>query len=118
MPSTAADVHLQIFLGSQNSDKAATTISNVDYWIITGIHCEMMTKAASFAEVDLEVRLQGKVFRVLSDMTCTDNHSGDIQFKPYIIIPKNSDVRLRAISDSASGRDVSGEVHGVLAIIV
>ena len=78
------------------------------------MNAEIFTKASSFAEVDLEIRLKGKVFRQVAETSCSDSHAGLINFHPYIIVPPNSDVRLRAISDAAGGRDVGGEIHGVL----
>ncbi len=114
VPDTPAGVHLMVRAGENQSEKASTSISSVDYWVITHMNCDMLTKAASFAEVDLEIRLSGKVFRPVVDISCSDSHAGLVQFAPYIIVPSNSDVRLRAISDSASGRDVGGEIHGAL----
>ena len=114
VPDTDAKVHLLVRAGENQSEKASTSISSVDYWVITHMNCDMLTKAASFAEVDLEIRLASKTFRVIADISCSDSHAGSINFLPYLIVPPNSDVRLRAISDSASGRDVDGEIHGVL----
>ena len=114
VPDTDAKVHLLVRTGENQSEKAATALSSVDYWVITHMNCDMLTKAASFAEVDLEIRLESKVFRPIVDISCSDSHAGLVTFAPYVIVPPNSDVRLRGISDSASGRDVGGEIHGSL----
>lgn len=114
VPDTAAGVHLLVRTGENQSEKASTSISSVDYWVITHINADMLTKAAAFAEIDLEIRLAGKVFRPIVEISCSDSHAGVFSFAPYIIVPPNSDVRLRGISDSASGRDVAGEIHGLL----
>ena len=116
VPDTDAGVHCQIRAGQQQSDKAATTLSSVDYWVLTSYHGEVLTKASAFAEVLLEIRLSGKIFRAVSTLACSNSNTGLVEFKPYFVVPPNSDIRLRAISDTdaGSGRDVSGEIHGVL----
>ena len=113
VPQIPAGVHLQIRAGTNQSDKASTSISSVDYWIVTAVYADMLNKTAAFGEVDLEVRLEGGVFRTIADMGVSDSHSGRIEFKPYLIIPPNSDVRLRAAVGS-NGKDVSGGIEGVL----
>ena len=114
VPNTAAKVHLLVRTGENQSEKASTSISSVDYWVITHVNADMLTKAAAFAEVDLEIRLADKVFRPIIEISCSDSHAGVFSFTPYIIVPPNSDVRLVAASDSAAGRDVAGEIHGAL----
>lgn len=114
VPDTSSKVHCQIRAGEQQSEKCATTLSSSDYWVITGFYADMMTKSSAFAEVDLEIRLYGKVFRPIAHISCSNAHRGEIQFTPYVIVPPNSDVRLRAVSDSATGRDVAGVIKGAL----
>ena len=113
VPVTPAGVHCQIRAGEQQTEKASTTISSVDYWVITSFYGDMLEKAAAFGEVDLEVRLSGKVFRPIADIGVGDTHNGRLEFKPYLVIPPNSDVRLRALVN-ANGKDVSGGIEGVL----
>lgn len=117
VPDTPAGVHCMIRAGQNQSEKASTTISNVDYWIVTGFRADVLEKTAAIADVSLEVRLQGKVFRQVANVSCSNNHAGMIEFKPYLIIPKNSDVRLRALA-SSSNTSVTGVIEGVLAIVV
>lgn len=113
VPVTAALVHLQIRAGEQQSEKAATTISSVDYWVITSIYADMLEKTAASADVQLEVQRSGGVFRQVTDMSASSNHRGFQDFKPYIIVPSNADVRLRAAA-SANDKDVSGGIIGAL----
>lgn len=114
VPNTPALVHLQIRAGQQQSEKAATTLSSVDYWIITKFYCDMLTKSASYAEVALEIRLAGKVFRPRAAISCSNSNEGVLEFNPYIIVKPNSDIRLVGVSDSGTGRDVSGGIMGFL----
>lgn len=115
VPDDAAQVHIMIRAGMNQTEKAAATLANGQFWIVTGFTGEVLTKAASFAEVELEIRFAGKVFRQLVNVSCSGNHSGKYSFKPYSIIPQNADVRLRAISDSAGGREIYGSIQGFLA---
>ena len=114
VPVTPAGVHCQIRAGQQQSEKASTTLSSSDYWVVTSFYADMLTKSAAFAEVALEVRLAGKVFRRVASISCSDAHRGNFDFKPYLIVPANSDIRLRGVSDAVGGRDVSGGIEGSL----
>lgn len=117
VPDTDTKVHMQINAGQQVSEKCATTISSEDYWIVTSIYGDMLKKAAGFAEVDFQVRKSGKVFSTHIDISCSDGARGEHEFKPYFIVPKNSDVRLSALASAAS-TDVAGGIQGVLAKVV
>lgn len=117
VPDTDAKVHLIIEAGEQQSEKAATTISNSDYWILTSCYADMLKKSAAFAEVELQIRLAGKVFRAQVIISCTDGGRGVHEFKPYLIAPKNADVRLVATA-SAAGTAISGGIQGVLATVL
>lgn len=117
VPTTAADVHLQLGAGEQQSEKASTTISNTDYWIVTRFYGDVLEKTASSAEIHLEIRQNGKVFREVAMCSASSNHRGDFPFQPYLIVPKNSDIRLSAIADGAN-TDISGGIMGVLAKVI
>lgn len=117
VPDTDAKVHLQLGAGEQQSEKASTTISNTDYWILTRFYGDILEKTASSAEIHLEMRLNGKVFREVAMCSASSNHRGVFDFKPYFIVPKNSDIRLSAIADGAN-TDISGGMMGVLAVVV
>ena len=117
VPNTAAKVHLIVVAGVNNSEKAATTISNTDYWIITGFYADCLEKTAAFGIVHLEVREVGKTFINKIDIACSTNFRGEHKFAPYLIIPKNADIRLRA-TGNAAGKDISGGLGGVLAIVI
>ena len=117
VPDTPAGVHLQISAGKQQSNKASTTMSSTDYWIITSFYCDYLKKTAGFADVELQVRLPGKVFREQVTAGCSDGARGVHNFLPYFICPKNSDIRLVATAGAAS-TPISGGIQGVLASIV
>lgn len=122
-PTNTAKIHLTMpafSVSSANSSyKASTSLSSVDYWIVTGFHAALQEKTANlFAVVKLQYRRAGATWRDASDPIVLSS-GGDTtrHFDPYFIIPKNSDVRLIAQGSSA-GISVSGGIDGYLAIIV
>ena len=117
VPTDKTKVHLLVSIGKNQSEKCTTSISSVDYWILTSLHAGVLTKTAATAEFELQVRLSGKVFRNIHDFSANSS-SGTIELllDPYIIVPKNSDVRMRATS-SANNTEVEAGMNGYLAIV-
>ena len=89
-----------------NSEKGATTISNNDYYIVTGFYADCLEKSAAYGIIHLEVREAGKTFINKIDIEASTNDSGDHRFTPYLIVP------------NAAGKDFSGGFEGVLASVV
>lgn len=116
VPDTGAKVHLTVAAGENQSEKASVTISDTDYWIVTGFYGDILKKQAAFASVDFEIREVGKVFRHRISLGISGGHSFH-PFEPYFIVPKNADVRLVAVADGAN-TDISGGIQGVLAKII
>lgn len=116
VPQTATKIHLLIIAGKNNSSKCSTTISSQDYWILTNMTCEIIEKAISYAEVHLEIREKGKVFREHAHVSCSQSSNGFLEFLPHVIVSPNSDVRLTASADGASTY-IGGAINGYLAII-
>jgi len=113
VPATGSKVHLIVEAGLNNSEKAATTISSVDYWVITGFYGDCLEKTAAFGILHLEVRESGGVFVNKVDITTSTSVRGVHTFKPYLIVKPNSDIRLRASTNTA-GKDISGGIQGAL----
>jgi hypothetical protein len=113
VPQTAALVHTQIRAGRQQSEKCATTIENNNYWAITGWRADMLEKQATFGEIQIETRLPGGVFKPFVTAGVSDNHSADQVQVPYVIVPSNADVRMRAAT-GANDKDMSGWLCGAL----
>ena len=117
VPDTDAKVHIMIEAGFNNSEKAATTISGTQYWILTSFYADCLEKKSDYGTVHLEVREQGKTFINKVDISASTHANGDHFFKPYLIVPKNADIRLR-VSASTAGKDFSGGIQGTLLGIV
>lgn len=113
VPVTPALVHLQIRAGKNQSEKGATSISSTDYWVVTRFYADMLEKTAASAEVILEVRQAGGVFRQVAAVSVSENHRASFEFKPYLVVPSNSDIRLVSVA-SAAGKDISGGIIGSL----
>ena len=118
-PTDTTKIHLTVRAGRQQSEKASTSLSSNDYWIITGISAGYLTKSGSnTVEVELQVRESGGVFRPKAKPIVIGTGTQAFEnFDPYIIVPKNADVRLVAIA-SASGQSVTGDIKGYLAEII
>jgi len=113
VPNTGSLVHCVIPAGLNQSEKCSTTISSTDYWLITSIRGGVVEKTLSYGDFNLEVRLQGGVFRDIQDFTSGSGSDGGYKFKPYLIIPPNSDVRIRATA-SANNKEMNASIQGVL----
>ena len=117
VPDTDSLVHLIVDAGLNNSEKAATTISNTDYWLLTEFYGDCLEKTSTFGIIHLEIREAGGVFVNKIDNSCNDSNSSDHKFQPYLIVPKNADIRLR-VSASANNKDFSGGIEGVLLKVI
>lgn len=122
VPTTAAKVHITIegaTSGHTQTFKAATTFSNLDYFICTGGYVSVNKKTSAAVDVVMEARTPGGVFRPVggrislkTDGTTTEQ----IAFNPYVIVPKNSDIRIRAVA-STTAVEVDASFQGYLAAV-
>ena len=113
----ASGIYMKVLVDFNQSEKCATTIDKNTYWAITQCSFSMRRDGGAAAAVDfsLEVRHKGKVFRVVRAPITVSKESSTI-IVPYnypIIVPPNSDVRIRARS-SAAGTPVGASIHGTL----
>lgn len=119
VPQTNSAIHLTIPAGETQSQKASTSISSTDFWLVSSLEIEVLEKTASFASMRIESRTIGNVFRPKTNWISAAAGGGGrtVPFDPFIIIPSNSDVRLVAQANTAS-IDVSGAIQGYLAQVV
>lgn len=119
-PTDTTKIHLTVngAGGHNQSEKASTSLSSIDYWLITQVRVGVIDKTASFADVELQFRPSGGVFRQIEDLTASEGTPSVINFRPYVIVPPNADVRLQGVSDDNAGVSVSGSIQGYLAKIV
>lgn len=117
VPDTGSKVHMIIPAGKNQSRKASTTIDKETYWIVLDFDADLYDKGAAYAEVTMQIREKGKVFRAAESLAVNSGAHADHEFRPYKIIRPNSDVRLVSIADNVN-TDVGGMIQGVLAKIV
>ena len=118
-PTDTTKIHLTTPDGENQSQKASTALSSVDYWIVTGISAGYVQKSGSnTAEVTLETRKQGGVWKPLAKpLVMATGDSDQIKFEPYKIIPKDYEVRLSGLASAAS-QSLVADIQGFLASIV
>ncbi len=125
-PNAQTEVHGRIPAGRTQSFKNATSLSSTDYLVILDLYCALRsgTPAARTADFNLEISeasagVSSPIFQPrLPDIPLgSDNNlSFDFPVKPYIIVPKNSDVRQVAKVSGASvitGGSFGGFLAGV-----
>lgn len=117
VPQDGTKTHCIIRAGKQQSEKASTTISKDDYWLITEFTASVLKKTADFADFELQIRLKGKVFRTYDLLTASSGTDASGKQDPLLLVPPNSDVRISAVGGSDS-LECSGVIHGYLASIV
>ena len=120
-PDDATTIHAQIVAGTQQTKKAATSISNVDTFFITEIVTSVLagTPGSQVIDFDLEMKALDGVWLPILEWT---NQVGGLvtlhqTFNPVIRVPPNYDVRILALAASGSGVDVSASMRGYLATI-
>jgi hypothetical protein len=120
IPQTESAIHLVVPGGVNQSLKAATTLSNVDYWIVNGMFASVNRKSAGDVDAYLQVRNVGGVFRPQALLSVSTEGSTGVYlpFSPPLIVTKNSDIRVTAQSLAGSGIAVSAWVNGYLATVV
>lgn len=121
VPQTASKIHMSVVEGNQ-SEKAATAISDSDYYIATGVQCFVFTKTAETVEFTGEFRQidytnGAKAWRRIYNTVASNDSAYTERFDPPLIIPRNSDLRMRAKSDGTSV-DVGCSVDGYLALVL
>jgi hypothetical protein len=118
VPTDTSKVHLEIPIGFQQSFKGATTISDQDYYFITGAFGSVSLKQSASVDFYLEIRPPNGVFRqaaVLS--TSSSGGPWDLSLDPVILIPKNSDIRVR-VEAGTNGAVALVNFKGYLAKVI
>ena len=119
VPTDTDKIHIQTEAGENQSEKAATSLSSQDYWIITHVGGSVASKTGNpIVDIDLQYREAGKVWRKLFEFTvATQGSTTHSQaFEPPVIIPPNADVRL--VAAASTNAEVNGYINGHLAVIL
>lgn len=101
VPSDLTKAHLKIRAGETQTYKAAYTTSYNEYLLISSLVASVAKKTSAIADIQLQVREPGGAFRPKFEFSVSSAGGvATIDFKPYIIVPKNSDLRVVAVSDT------------------
>lgn len=116
VPQTTAKIHLQTDGSNNQSLKAATAFSNLDYGLITHFYADINKQTGS-ALVDFRLQIQkyGKTFNTKLLRTASSDKGIDLPFKPFLIIPPNSDIRITAETNT-NNVSVTAGFNALLAI--
>ena len=116
VPQTADNIHMKILSGQTQSYKAATTFSDSEYAFVTRLIVSVNKKTSATVDFQLEVKAPGSVFRprLRISAASTGSNTISVPFEPYLIVPKNSDIRVQGVS-SSSATEVDASFHCVLA---
>lgn len=121
VPNDGSTVHLVIPAGEVQTQKASTSVSAVDYWIVDDVSAGVLSKTSSYAQIRIEVKAASASlwYPITRWLPISDNSGGLPLFGPnkFLIIPKNHDVRMVAIANT-DGIQVAGGMSGPLALIV
>jgi hypothetical protein len=103
VPSDLTKAHLKILAGETQTYKAAYTVSKNEYLMISSIIASVTKKTSAVVDIQLQVREVGGVFKPKVEFSVTQSSGvATVNFLPYIIVPKNADVRVSAVSSSAA----------------
>jgi hypothetical protein len=118
VPDDSTQTHLVIDQRANQSEHCALTVSKDEYLCLTQLSASVGQKQTATVDFFLELRLPGKVFRELVRLV-SSNTSGTVveTFDPPVIVPKNSDVRVSAVS-SNSNTSVSARFSGYYATVL
>lgn len=98
VPQQGSLIHCSMKAEFNQSTKASTAVSSVDYWLITkGVFAIDRTQSAK-ADFYIDTRVLGKAFRTLFIVPVNNSGTSSFayDFNPPLLIPKNSDVRVQA----------------------
>lgn len=118
VPNDATKIHAKIVAGDNQTFKASTTFSNSDYYFVSQVYASVSQKTSAAADIRLERRLVGGVFRPFFEFTASyQGGVASVHFSPCLIVPKNSDVRLTAPA-STTNVGVNAGFNGFLASVI
>ena len=101
VPSDATKIHAKANAGDDQTFKTATTFSNSDYAFISHVYASVKRSTSAVCDFRLEVRSPGGVFLPKFEFSVSQSSGvANIPLSPFIIVPKNNDVRITAESNT------------------
>lgn len=120
VPDVASATKAFIPAGRQQTYECRGSISNSDIFMITQVGCSInRSNQTSNVDFDIEYRPLGGVWLPIGlemSLRTASNNSIYLPQGPYPIIPRNSDFRMVATSDT-NDTTVTGHIYGILLSI-
>lgn len=123
VPDDLTTVHAIIQPGELQTQKASTSISSNDFWVITRASIGVLEKTGGFIEARVEIQpfnngqdwfpLTESFHTTYTSSTASMIGAGDAP----LIVPSNYDVRIRAVAN-ATGIDVVAGISGFLLVVL
>lgn len=102
VPQTAADIYLTMNPTDQQSNKGQASIAQDEYLILTQVGGFVRRQATAVMDFQLQWRELGTVFRTHLPFSASDTSATILSLDPYLVVPKNSDIRIQANSSANS----------------
>lgn len=113
----AGATHITLLPADQQSLKAATSVSQNDYWLINTVKVAVRRNTDAIVDFKLQVRRQNNVWRTLLPITgARASGTNVIELRTPLIVPKNSDVRMVGAA-STSAVQADAVMDGFLALV-
>lgn len=120
VPANAVATKLIVNGLENQSEKGSTSLSSVDFWIVSSIFAGTAKKSGASSVIRVRTRQLTDVFRTTFPKIYLDTDGaseGEVFYDPYKIIPYNSDLEL-TVTGSASSIEVAAGINGYLATVV
>jgi len=120
VPDTASKIHAQCAAPQNQTLKCATTISNVDYWIITDLTVGVKRNNSAAADFEVQIREIGnpnQTFRSVLFLSASTEGPVTLNISPPLVVPRNHDFRIRGVA-STTGVALSAGANGFLAKVI
>ena len=119
VPDDINDAHALALAGTNNSLKAATSVSNTNFFIMTYWRGSVGRQAAASCDFQLNVRTIGSTPFIVTDTESAASGSAGFIIKepPFLIVPPNSDISIDC-DTSANNTDVKAGFGGYFADII
>lgn len=104
--------------GLNQSNKCATALGNENFYLMTSARAGVARSASAFVDFSLEIREPSGVFRErLPAVGSRDSGFSPIfNVPPYVIVPPNSDIRIRGTASANSVTGI-GSFNGIIGAL-
>ena len=120
VPQTASAIHITVTAPQNQTLKCATCTSDKEYWIITDLTVGVKRTNNAAADFEIQVRevtSDEYAFRSVLFLSASQAGPLTLNIDPPLIVPRNYDIRVRAIA-SANATSVSAGLNGYLAQVI